>query len=142
MKSQIKFNLSATGPGLQISVRLDDQEKWVGEPAADPQTINIEFDDDVEQEHLLEIEMKNKLPEHTRIDESGRILEDRMVSIRDISLDDIELGTTFTNLSEYQHDFNGTSQAITEKFYGDMGCNGIIRLRFQSPVYLWLLENM
>lgn len=142
MKSKIQFDLSATGLDLQVSVRLDDQEIWTGEPATDEKTVEIEFDDGKEQEHALEIEMRNKLPEHTKITDLGEILEDRVVKIRNIFIDDIELGYAFTNLAEYHHDHNGAGPTVMDKFYGDMGCNGVVRLRFSSPVYLWLLENM
>jgi hypothetical protein len=91
---------------------------------------------------VLEIELQNKLPEHTSIDESGNILSDRVIELQNISLDDIQLGQIFTQLATYQHDFNGSQPMIQDQFFGSMGCNGTVRLKFVSPVYLWLLENM
>jgi len=48
----------------------------------------------------------------------------------------------FTELATYTHDFNGTKELTQEKFYGVMGCNGTVSLKFATPIYLWLLENM
>jgi len=45
-------------------------------------------------------------------------------------------------LAQYQHDFNGTGNPTIDKFYGEMGCNGTVSLKFTTPIYLWLLENM
>ena len=42
----------------------------------------------------------------------------------------------------YTHDFNGTQPEIEDTFFGEMGCNGTVSLRFTTPIYLWLLENM
>ena len=56
--------------------------------------------------------------------------------------DEIDIGLIVTNKSEYVHDFNGTSEVVTDKFYSNMGCNGTVTLEFTTPFYLWLLENM
>jgi hypothetical protein len=49
----------------------------------------------------------------------------------------------FSEQAEYHHDCNGTAQqVILDKFYREMGCNGTVSLKFTTPVYLWLLENM
>ena len=139
-----KFALQAraTGADLMLIVRLDSREIWRGEPGFDWTDINCEFADTADQEHVLEIELQNKLAEHTCIDESDNILSDRVIELQNLSLDDIQLGQIFTQLATYQHDFNGSRPMIQDQFFGSMGCNGTVRLKFVSPVYLWLLENM
>ena len=92
--------------------------------------------------HILEIEMLGKLPEHTQLDAQGNILQDSLVTVNHLKFDDIDLGQVFYNLAEYHHDLNGTSTPRVDKFYGTMGCNGVVKLEFSSPVYIWLLENM
>jgi hypothetical protein len=139
---RLALQAKATGADLMLVVRLDSQEIWRGEPVLDWMDINCEFADTADQEHVLEIELQNKLPEHTSIDESGNILSDRVIELQNISLDDIQLGQIFTQLATYQHDFNGSQPMIQDQFFGSMGCNGTVRLKFVSPVYLWLLENM
>ena len=86
--------------------------------------------------------MFGKTPAHTVVDEQGNIVSDAMINISKISVDDIDITQVVHELSVYQHDFNGSQPVIEDKFYGDMGCNGTVRLNFTTPIYLWLLENM
>jgi hypothetical protein len=86
--------------------------------------------------------MKNKTIDLTKIDEEGKILKDACLTISDVAFEDIELGHMFTEQTSYTHDFNGTQAEISDKFYGSMGCNGTVSLKFTTPIYLWLLENM
>jgi hypothetical protein len=64
------------------------------------------------------------------------------VTVSDIRFDGIDCQYLTTNLAEYQHDFNGTGDPTIDKFYGEMGCNGTVSLKFTTPIYLWLLENL
>jgi hypothetical protein len=59
-----------------------------------------------------------------------------------ISFDEIDCTQIIQDLAVYRHNFNGTGADIPDQFFGDMGCNGTIELKFATPVYLWLLENM
>jgi hypothetical protein len=71
----------------------------------------------------------------------GEIVLDARLAIKDIEFDQIALNHIFTELSVYTHDFNGTGPQTSDKFYGEIGCNGIVELKFTTPVYIWLLEN-
>jgi hypothetical protein len=97
---------------------------------------------DNDGDHELRFVLKNKLPDHTRVDVEGNILSDAMVTVRDIQFDGINCQYLTTNLAEYQHDFNGSQSPTVDKFYGTMGCNGTVSLKFTTPIYIWLLENM
>jgi hypothetical protein len=99
-------------------------------------------DDDDEVEHVLCFEMSGKLPAHTRVSEAGEILGDRVITVSDVAFDGIALGHFFNEVTEYHHDFNGSADAVVDKFFGTMGCNGRVELRFTTPIYLWLLESM
>ncbi len=141
-KSNITFRVRSTGPDLHLHVILDGKEMLRLETGSEPQSVIVEFDDGVEKEHLLELVMSGKQPDHTRIDESGAILEDRVIEITDVAVDDIELGYVFVTSTRYHHDFNGTGEPIDQEFHGVMGCNGTVKFPFNTPIYLWLLENM
>ena len=97
---------------------------------------------DDDGQHELKFILKNKLPEHTSIDENGNILKDALLSITQLEFDGIKLGQMLNDLARYQHNYNGTGQTVDESFAGFMGCNGTVSLKFTTPVYLWLLENM
>lgn len=106
------------------------------------QEFRHEFADLDDQEHCFEIELQGKLPHHTRVDQDGNITSDVVVQINSVALDDVELGHVFSEHTVYHHDHNGTTDPVQHQFFGTMGCNGRVMLRFHSPVYLWLLENM
>jgi hypothetical protein len=97
---------------------------------------------DDDGEHQLRFIMKNKTIDQTQIDEEGQIIKDACLTISDVNFDEIQLGHTFIEQTAYTHDFNGTQKEVTDKFYGAMGCNGTVNLKFTTPIYLWLLENM
>ena len=125
--------------GLEIwlnDLKIFDQE-WIKEPTK----FSYGFSDD-DGEHALKFIMKNKNRRHTQCDAEGNIIKDARLVISDVRFDDIDLGQITTELSCYEHDFNGTGNKTQDKFYGEMGCNGTVTLLFTTPIYLWLLENM
>lgn len=126
---------------LGLEIWLDDQcvfdNPWIQEEIQWRYDL---LDDD--REHKLRWILKNKIQDHTTLDNSGNIMDDACVTITDVKFDDIELGHMFTELSEYHHDFNGDGPSTKETFYGTMGCNGTVSLMFTTPIYLWLLEHL
>ena len=141
-QAAITFLVRATGPDLHFTVILDGQIVQEFEPTLEDKEITVSIDDDLESEHCLSLLMRGKHMDHTKVDEQGQILEDRVIEISDVRIDGIELGHVFTQTAKYTHDRNGTADATIEPFYGIMGCNGQADFRFSTPVYLWLLENM
>ena len=140
--SNLSLDVSANGPGLQIEIFLDNILLFVGEPTQDINKFSFSFDDSHEIPHRLCIKLSGKLPDHTKIDSDNNIVYDRVVKISNVRFDDIDLGHVFFEKCTYTHDFNGTKDETTTKFYGVMGCNGTVEFEFSSPIYLWLLENM
>jgi hypothetical protein len=140
--AKLGFKISANEAVLDFQLVLDGQVQWQGRPGMDVQEISVEFDDADDESHVLEFVLSGKTSEHTQITEQGEIVSDVMVQIRDIAFDDIAIDQIFSELAEYHHDFNGTQSVVVERFYGEMGCNGTVRLEFTTPIYLWLLETM
>jgi hypothetical protein len=131
----------STAPlGLEVwldDVRLFDTNHVVYDIL--PLTFGIDED---EAEHELRFVMTGKTEAHTKIDETGAIVKDASLTIKDLAFDDIKLGQLFIDHATYTHNFNGTQAETTDKFYGEMGCNGTVSLRFTTPIYLWFLETM
>jgi len=125
---------------LGLEIWLDDQQLFITNNVND-QPLEWQVTED-EADHELRFVMKNKTTEHTKIDEHGKIMKDARITIQNLCFDEIALGQLFVDHAEYTHDFNGTKDSVTEKFYGEMGCNGIVSLKFTTPIYIWLLENM
>lgn len=140
--AKLSFCVAATGSDLRLIVRLDDEVLYDHYPTIESIYVEREFADHGDRVHLLSWEMQGKLPEHTEISPSGAILRDRHITVTDMAFDNIQLGHVFSQTTSYHHDTNGTTGVITQPFYGVMGCNGRAEMRFSTPIYLWLLENM
>lgn len=126
---------------LGIEIWLDSKCILDVEHVNDVIDFSHEFSD-ADGQHTLQWVLKNKLPSHTVLDQSGNIVNDAVLSIDHIMFDDIDCTKIVNNLATYSHNYNGSSENTTSKFYGDIGCNGTVELTFTTPIYLWLLENM
>ena len=106
------------------------------------QIFNVDHVKEADAEHELQFRMKNKTVEHTRVDEGNNIVHDASLTITDVAFEEIDLGHMLVEQAVYTHDFNGTQPEIEDTFFGEMGCNGTVSLKFTTPIYLWLLEHM
>jgi uncharacterized membrane protein YkoI len=142
-KITVTFNLASSNytAALGFELLLDDKVLLSIDHVKESVPVSVEIDND-EGEHEFKFVMKNKTQEHTTIDDDGNIVEDAVLSIANVTVDDIKLEHLFVEKSVYYHDFNGSQDSIKDKFFGVMGCNGYVSLRFTTPIYLWLLENM
>ena len=126
---------------LALEFWLDDNKFFDNNVKKGNIRVSYEFDED-EADHILKIVLKNKTIDHTTVDETGKILSDTLVSINDISFDEININQLFFEHAVYTHNYNGSGADVEEKFYGDLGCNGTVELKFSTPFYMWLLEHM
>ena len=137
------FALNTTNPEAELGFEAwIDDEKFVDIAHVQAEQLVIMTMPDVDGSHELRLVLKNKTQAHTQIDEQGNIVSDATLTIKNLSFDEISLGYMFTEWATYTHDFNGTKETILDRFYGEMGCNGTVSLKFNTPIYLWLLENM
>ena len=97
---------------------------------------------DNDGEHELRIVMKYKTPDHTEVNEAGEIIRDAGLLISNIKFDEVALGHTFIEKTVYTHNFNGSGREVQDQFFGEMGCNGTVSLKFSTPLHLWMLDNM
>jgi hypothetical protein len=133
---------TSTSHNIGIELRFDDVRFF--DSIISPGTHHVvhEFNED-EAEHCLYIVMKGKTQQDTKIDDQGNILEDSIIDIQNVSVDEINIDQLMYDLAQYIHDGNGTEPVESiNKFYGHLGCNGRVQLKFSTPIYLWLLENM
>ena len=142
-KITVSFDLTSSdyASALGFEVLLDNVSLLSIDHVKEPTPVSLEILDG-QGEHEFKFVMKNKTQEHTVVDEHGAITKDAMLSIANITFDDIKLGHLFLEQSVYHHDFNGSQAPIEDEFYGDMGCNGHVSLQFTTPIYLWLLDNV
>lgn len=93
-------------------------------------------------DHSIKFVLKNKQSDHTQLDATGAIVKDACAVIKNFKFDDIEMDSLLQKLAVYEHDFNGTGSATQQQFFGSMGCNGTVELKFSTPSYLWILSHM
>ena len=142
--STFSCDIGTTDPTVPLGIEIwfDDQCFFDQVHVQESHTIKYEFNDDDDAEHTLRFVLKNKLSTHTIIDSDEKIISDAVLTINNISFEDIACQYLTTKLAEYQHNFNGTGAETQQKFYGSMGCNGTVTLKFSTPIYIWLLENL
>lgn len=139
----LKCILASTDSTVPLGMRILLDDKTIYENFHIKDQENVEYKlSDVDAEHTLVFELFGKLPSHTKINESGEILKDALIFIKDLTIDDIDISQVMQDLAVYRHNFNGTSDTIEDVFRNAVGCNGTVSLKFTTPVYLWLLENM
>jgi hypothetical protein len=126
---------------LGLEIWIDDQKLFDQDHVQESHRFSTDFSDQ-DGEHELRLVLKNKLTEHTQVDADNKIIGDARISVSDIEFDGIALNQLVPDLAEYQHNFNGTGESIIDEFYGELGCNGTVSLKFTTPVYLWLLSVM
>jgi hypothetical protein len=135
-----KVSTSDPGSALGFEAWIDNHKFFDSEHVQDTQEISVEISDH-DAEHELKFVLKNKMSEHTTVNDEGVIVSDARLSITDLAFDEILLAQIVANKATYTHDFNGSGAKTQEKFYGEIGCNGTVSLKFATPMYLWLLEN-
>jgi hypothetical protein len=136
-----KIETSDLACPLGLEIWLDDLQIFNQEHV----TETIEFSHDITDDaadHDLRFLLKNKPADYTQVDADGNIIKDARLKISDIEFDEIALDYMITQQATYTHNFNGAGAETQEKFYGEIGCNGIVSLKFSTPIYLWLLEHM
>ena len=139
----ITFCVTPTNPGAELGFEawLDDQIMFDIGSVQQTTEISIPVIED-DAERVLKLVLKGKCADHTTVDSDGNIISDSVLTISDLAFDGITLGQILYDQAVYTHDFNGNGSITKESFFGIMGCNGTVTLKFSTPVYLWLLENM
>ena len=140
----ITFNLATTDATAELGFEawIDERKCLDVDHVKETQTVTVELDDQDDTEHELRLVLKNKTTAHTQVDEQGNIITDARLLITDVAFDEIQLRNILAEQAVYTHDFNGTGKETEDKFYGELGCNGTVSLKFATPMYLWLLEHM
>lgn len=126
---------------LGIELSIDDRVFFDNNISAGSHRIIHEISDQ-EKECVFKITLKNKTAEHTKIDPAGEIISDALIEIKNLEFDGINVDQLLQTHGEYIHDVNGTGDMAVHKFYGKLGCNGTVALKFTTPVYQWLLDNL
>ena len=108
---------------------------------ASGETFYVEFDADVEEGPCtLKIRLENKdWTDTVQNEDKTAIIKDMLLNIRSIEIDDINLGNLVYTKTQFVGD--DPERPVLDKCQ-DLGWNGAWILAFESPFYIWLLENI
>jgi hypothetical protein len=139
-----RIGLSATmwQKSPEFCISLDQHEMARG--LARTETKYIEFDHDIEEgSHVLSVHLLNK-DDHDVVKDNDdpdhyTIVKDMLLHIESIEIDEIDLGHLPWQKSRFvPHD---SARPVLEHCV-DLGWNGEWLMEFDSPFYIWLLENI
>lgn len=139
----ISFEISPSDPAVALGAEVWIDQQQIFDTDHLDSTVKIShavLEDDAE--HELRIVLKHKLSEHTTIDAAGNITRDAVINVSKFEFEEIAVDQLISEHAVYTHNFNGSAAETQDKFFGSMGCNGTVSLKFNTPIYLWLLENM
>ena len=127
------------------SIMLNDTEIMKGQiTAPSGECEYIEFDAELpEGTNALKIRLENKDNSDVVKDDSNKddfvIVKDMLLDIHSILIDELDLGTLTRSCSSFTGD-DITRPVLTNCV--NLGWNGTWTLTFDSPFYMWLLENL
>ena len=113
----------------------------------------IEFEAECEEDkiHTLTIIRDNKTKGQSVVNENGDLIKDQLLHIKSIEIDEIDIGSLVYEgvyAPEYPEPWysqqvqKGETPDKSFKNVTAMGHNGTWTLAFESPFYMWLLENL
>ena len=113
----------------------------------------VEFEHELQEgkEYSLMIKRSGKLVNQTVVNDKGDLLKDQLLHIKGIEIDEIDLGALlyegvytprYPEPWATQQRKAGTELKESFKNVTVMGHDGTWRFKFESPFYVWLLENL
>jgi len=155
-KLKIKLELYATmwdkPPVAEISIGdTSIVKKDITGTEDKPDVIEFEHEFTEDSKHSLIINRSGKTNNQTVINEKGDIIKDQLLHIKNIEIDEIDLGALVyegvytpqypepwaTQQRESGQDLKDSFKNVTQ-----MGFDGEWKFTFSSPFYMWLLENL
>ena len=156
-KEKLKFKLELWAeywdkkPIAEIRINAESKFQAEIDGTEDNPTL-IEFDHELVEgeKYELQIVRSNKDAKQTVV-ENGEIIKDQLLNIKTIEIDEIDIGALVYE-GIYTPDYPepwatqqrqaGTELPESFKNVTKMGHNGTWSLHFESPFYMWLLENL
>ena len=126
----------------QYSIYVNDKCYAEGQILEQPDVVQyVEFDAEVSEGTVyLKIRLENKTDSDTiENEDKSAIVKDMLLHIRSVEIDEINLGNFIYTKSSFVGD--DPNRPNLDKCI-DLGWNGSWTLTFESPFYIWLLENI
>jgi hypothetical protein len=126
----------------EYSILINDKTYNTGTiTEASGETFYVEFDADMEEGPCaLKIRLENKdWTDTVQNEDKTEIVKDMLLNIRSVEIDDINLGNLVYTKTQFVGD--DPARPVLDRCQ-DLGWNGAWILAFESPFYIWLLENI
>ena len=155
-KLKFKLELYATmwDQPPHAEILINDISHFTGDIAGTedkPDVVEFEHEFTEGEKGELTIKRSGKTKGQTVINENGDVLKDQLLHIKSIDIDEIDLGTlVYEGVYNPQYPEPWASQQrqagveLPESFknVASMGHDGKWTFKFESPFYMWLLENL
>jgi|TARA_R110001592_G_scaffold5961_2_gene32394 hypothetical protein len=155
-KLKFKLELYATmwDKSPHAEIMIDDHSHFKGDITGTeekPDVVEFEQNFDEGKQYKLIIHRSGKGKNQTVVNEKGDLLKDQLLNIKSIEIDGIDIGAlVYEGIYEPQYAEPWATQQKqagidlpkTFKNVTQMGHNGTWTFSFESPFYMWLLENL
>jgi len=153
---KFKLELYATywdkAPIAEILINGESQFKSkITGSEKDPTVIEFEKELTEGEKYTLSISRSGKDLKQTVLSKEGKIEKDQLLHIKSIEIDEVDIGSLIYEgvyTPQYQEPWHtqqvsaGNTPEKSCKNVTAMGHNGTWTLAFESPFYMWLLENL
>ena len=155
-KLKFKLELYATmwDKPPHAEIMLGDKSYFAGDiTGTEDKPDVIEFEHELKEgdSYELIINRSGKGKNQTVVNEKGDLIKDQLLHIKDIEIDEINIGAlvyegvytpTYPEPWATQQREAGVELQESFKNVTSMGHDGTWRFKFESPFYMWLLENL
>jgi hypothetical protein len=142
MKIQLDFCANKDCSDVKLDIYCDDHQIFGAIAQETSQTVIHDVPENP-GDHVLKLIMTGKNRTHTRVDAQGNIVDDVFFTIQRLEFEDLDVREIFCQGREcYTHSFNSDRPGILDEFYGSLGCNGVVEMRFSLPIFLWLNDYL
>jgi hypothetical protein len=148
---KLKFKIGLSGtfhnkkPAFTVSLNGQQHAQDTVRTESD-EIFYVEFETELAdaEVNILQIRLTNKSSQDTVV-EDGQIVKDMLLNIKSIEIDNVDLGSLIWSHSKFHIDnpqkFNGNVVTSLENCV-NLGWNGTYQFEFNTPFYIWLLENI
>jgi len=155
-KLKFKLELYATmwDKPPHAEILIGDKSHFTGDITGTedkPNVVEFEHEFTEGEKSELIIKRSGKTKGQTVVNDNGDILKDQSLHIKSIEIDEIDLGALvyegvytprYPEPWASQQRAAGTELKESFKNVTSMGHDGTWRFKFESPFYMWLLENL
>lgn len=137
---QLELDFSANKDSADVILEIYFNDKKILQSCAQTvrQTTTLDLPEH-SGDHVLRLVMSGKNHTHTVTDQHNQIIDDVYFTVDRLEFEGLDMKEIFCQGQLcYTHSFNQDQPVILDEFYGVIGCNGCVDMKFSTPFFLWL----